>query len=56
MRKKIWGYVPEETLSNDVLIREKYQGIRPAPGYATYAEYTEKNESGIYWMLKKIHV
>ena len=42
VRKEIWGYVPGETLSNDALIREKYQGIRPAPGYAACPEHTEK--------------
>lgn len=30
VRKEFWGYVPEETLDNDALIAEKYQGIRPA--------------------------
>ena len=33
IRKEIWGYVQEETLDNVSLIKEKYQGIRPAPGY-----------------------
>ncbi|HSH57438.1 MAG TPA: vitamin B12 dependent-methionine synthase activation domain-containing protein, partial [Halomonas sp.] len=33
VRKEFWGYVPDETLDNDALIAEKYQGIRPAPGY-----------------------
>ena len=42
VRKEIWGYVPDETLTNDALIREKYQGIRPAPGYAACPEHTEK--------------
>jgi 5-methyltetrahydrofolate--homocysteine methyltransferase len=42
VRKEIWGYVPDETLSNEELIREKYQGIRPAPGYAACPEHTEK--------------
>lgn len=42
VRKEIWGYVPNESLSNDELIREKYQGIRPAPGYAACPEHTEK--------------
>jgi 5-methyltetrahydrofolate--homocysteine methyltransferase len=42
VRKEIWGYVPDEMLSNEELIREKYQGIRPAPGYAACPEHTEK--------------
>jgi 5-methyltetrahydrofolate--homocysteine methyltransferase len=42
VRKEIWGYVPNETLTNEDLIREKYQGIRPAPGYAACPEHTEK--------------
>ena len=42
VRKEIWGYVPNEQLSNEELIREKYQGIRPAPGYAACPEHTEK--------------
>ena len=42
VRKLYWAYAPEEQLSNDDLIREKYQGIRPAPGYAACPEHTEK--------------
>lgn len=42
VRKEIWGFVPDEKLSNEELIREKYQGIRPAPGYAACPEHTEK--------------
>ncbi|MDP5031872.1 MAG: methionine synthase [Paraglaciecola sp.] len=42
VRKEIWGFTPHEQLSNDELIREKYQGIRPAPGYAACPEHTEK--------------
>jgi 5-methyltetrahydrofolate--homocysteine methyltransferase len=42
VRKEIWGYAPDETLSNDELIRERYQGIRPAPGYPACPEHTEK--------------
>lgn len=42
VRKTIWAYAPDEALSNDDLIREKYQGIRPAPGYAACPEHTEK--------------
>ncbi|GAA0571503.1 methionine synthase [Halomonas salifodinae] len=42
VRKEYWGYVPEETLDNDALIAEKYQGIRPAPGYPACPDHTEK--------------
>lgn len=42
VRKEFWGYAANEALDNDALIREKYQGIRPAPGYAACPEHTEK--------------
>ncbi|QEA39990.1 methionine synthase [Pistricoccus aurantiacus] len=42
VRKEFWGYVPEECLDNDALIAEKYQGIRPAPGYPACPDHTEK--------------
>ncbi len=42
VRTKHWGYVNEEQLSNDELISEKYQGIRPAPGYPACPEHSEK--------------
>ncbi len=42
VRKELWGYVPDEALSNDDLIRESYAGIRPAPGYPACPEHTEK--------------
>ncbi|NAZ45564.1 methionine synthase [Vibrio toranzoniae] len=51
VRKDIWGYSPDEDLSNDDLIREKYQGIRPAPGYPACPEHTEK---GTLWELMDI--
>ena len=51
VRKEIWGYSPGEELSNDALIREKYQGIRPAPGYPACPEHTEK---GTLWELLKV--
>ncbi len=37
VRKEFWGYAPDEALSNDDLIAEKYHGIRPAPGYPAAA-------------------
>ncbi|HKJ83903.1 MAG TPA: methionine synthase [Mariprofundaceae bacterium] len=48
VRKEIWGYVPNESLSNKELIREKYRGIRPAAGYPACPEHTEK---GTLWKL-----
>ena len=42
VRKVIWGFAPTENLSNEELIRENYQGIRPAPGYPACPEHTEK--------------
>ncbi|OAT27826.1 5-methyltetrahydrofolate--homocysteine methyltransferase [Buttiauxella brennerae ATCC 51605] len=42
VRKVYWGYAPTENLSNEDLIRENYQGIRPAPGYPACPEHTEK--------------
>jgi 5-methyltetrahydrofolate--homocysteine methyltransferase len=44
VRKETWGYEPNETLSNEDLIREKYRGIRPAPGYPACPDHTEKPE------------
>ena len=44
VRKTIWGYSPDENLDNDSLIRENYQGIRPAPGYPACPEHTEKSK------------
>ncbi|UGA53289.1 MULTISPECIES: methionine synthase [Dickeya] len=42
VRKVHWGYAPNENLGNDELIRENYQGIRPAPGYPACPDHTEK--------------
>ena len=42
MRTEIWGYQSSEELSNEELIKEKYAGIRPAPGYPACPEHTEK--------------
>jgi 5-methyltetrahydrofolate--homocysteine methyltransferase len=44
VRVNIWGYAPEEKLSNEDLIREKYKGIRPAPGYPACPDHTEKEK------------
>ncbi|MEO1437755.1 MAG: vitamin B12 dependent-methionine synthase activation domain-containing protein, partial [Bacteroidota bacterium] len=41
-RKEFWGYANQETFDNEALINEKYQGIRPAPGYPACPDHTEK--------------
>jgi 5-methyltetrahydrofolate--homocysteine methyltransferase len=43
VRTQFWGYADESQLSNEDLIREKYQGIRPAPGYPACPDHTEKS-------------
>ena len=42
VRKEIWGYALEESLSNNELIKENYSGIRPAPGYPACPDHLEK--------------
>ncbi len=42
VRRSIWGYASDETLSNEELIKEAYAGIRPAPGYPAQPDHTEK--------------
>ena len=42
VRTELWGYAPEEHLGNEELLGERYQGIRPAPGYPACPEHTEK--------------
>jgi 5-methyltetrahydrofolate--homocysteine methyltransferase len=42
VRKEFWGYVPNEALSNEEMIKEAYRGIRPAPGYPACPEHTVK--------------
>lgn len=42
VRKELWGYDKSEMLSNEELVREKYRGIRPAPGYPACPDHTEK--------------
>jgi 5-methyltetrahydrofolate--homocysteine methyltransferase len=44
VRKETWGYEPKEKLSTEELVREKYRGIRPAPGYPACPDHTEKPE------------
>ena len=50
VRKEFWGYQADETLDNAALIAEKYQGIRPAPGYPACPDHTEKP---LIWDLLK---
>jgi len=42
VRRRIWGYAPDEHLTNPELIAEKYRGVRPAPGYPACPDHTEK--------------
>jgi 5-methyltetrahydrofolate--homocysteine methyltransferase len=42
VRKTYWGYAPNESITKEALIAEKYQGIRPAPGYPACPDHTEK--------------
>ncbi|MDD1533416.1 MULTISPECIES: methionine synthase [unclassified Bradyrhizobium] len=42
VRREFWAYAPDEALSSEELILEKYQGIRPAPGYPAQPDHTEK--------------
>ena len=44
IRKEYWGYQADENLTNDEMIKEKYVGIRPAPGYPACPEHTEKGK------------
>lgn len=52
VRKEFWGFQPDEQLDNEALIAEKYQGIRPAPGYPACPEHTEK---ATIWELMDVH-
>jgi 5-methyltetrahydrofolate--homocysteine methyltransferase len=57
VRTDYWAYTPEERLSNSELIKEAYQGIRPAPGYPACPDHSEK--SNLFTLLdaeKEIHV
>lgn len=51
VRKEFWGYKKDEQLENEDLIDEKYQGIRPAPGYPACPDHTEK---GLLWDLLNV--
>lgn len=49
VRKNYWGYAVDERLNNEELIKESYQGIRPAPGYPACPDHTEK--TGLFSLL-----
>jgi 5-methyltetrahydrofolate--homocysteine methyltransferase len=51
VRTRIWGYASDESLDNQGLIEEKYQGIRPAPGYPACPEHSEK---ATLWRLLEV--
>jgi 5-methyltetrahydrofolate--homocysteine methyltransferase len=51
VRKEFWGYASDEVLDNNALIAEKYQGIRPAPGYPACPDHTEK---ATLWKLLEV--
>lgn len=51
VRTEYWAYVKEENITNEELIAERYQGIRPAPGYPACPEHTEK---GTLWKLMDV--
>ncbi len=48
VRKHYWGYVDDEALANDELIKERYQGIRPAPGYPANPDHRQKE---VIWRM-----
>jgi 5-methyltetrahydrofolate--homocysteine methyltransferase len=48
MRTELWGYAPDEKLDVDDMLKTKYSGIRPAPGYPTQPDHTEKS---LMWKL-----
>lgn len=60
IRLKSWGFGEGETLDAEDLLKVKYQGIRPAPGYPSQPDHTEKNfmwelldaenKAGTWWM------
>ena len=52
VRKEFWGYAADEHLDSESLIKEKYAGIRPAPGYPACPDHTEKLK---LWELLDVH-
>lgn len=53
VRRELWGYAANEVLTNDDLVAEQYQGIRPAPGYPACPDHTEKAK--LFAMLQAEH-
>ena len=51
VRRELWGYAAQETLTNEQLVREEYRGIRPAPGYPACPDHTEKSK---IWQLLEV--
>lgn len=51
VRQELWGYAPQENLSSAEVLNVKYQGIRPAPGYPSQPDHTEKLTM---WNLMKV--
>ncbi len=49
VRKEFWGYAPDEDFANEDLVKERYRGIRPAPGYPACPDHTEK--PGLFRLL-----
>jgi len=52
MRTELWGYAPDEKLDVEDMLKTKYEGIRPAPGYPTQPDHTEKK---FMWELLDVH-
>ena len=50
VRVKEWGYSPDEKMSEEDILKVKYDGIRPAPGYPSQPDHTEKKQM---WDLLK---
>jgi len=51
VRREFWGYAADEELDNEALVAERYQGIRPAPGYPACPDHTEK---AVIWDLLEV--
>ena len=54
VRKDLWGYDPEENIDKEALIKEAYQGIRPAPGYPACPDHTVKKDIFMHLKLDEI--
>lgn len=51
VRRELWGYAPDEAFSTAELIKERYEGIRPAPGYPAQPDHSEKHT---LWKLLEV--